>query len=166
MRAITANEWIEFEIPKSPVHNYQYFTTSGNGKMIEIEPDQDLWDLQFTQYGSIIFTDEGEPTPYYVRGVLLNRHIVSAAVDSVSAFGDISFEDIAGYSFSRQQDFIGYEWKSVEVDVNSNTAVYTVVPGITYIILDTDGFFYKFRFVSYYNDLGEKGFPVIEHLRL
>ena len=166
MRGITANEWTEFEIPKSSYHNYKYFTTSSNGKMVEIEPDQDLWDLQFTQYGSIIFTDEGEPTPYYVRGVLLNRHIVSVAVDSVTAFAHISFEDIAGYSFSRQQDIIGYEWKSVEVDVNSNTAVYTVRPGIIYIILDTEGFFYKFRFVSYYNDLGEKGFPIVEHLRL
>jgi hypothetical protein len=166
MRAVTANEWMEFEIPKSSIHNYQYFTTTAQGKMVEIEPDQDLWDLQFTQYGSIIFTDEGDPTPYYVRGVLLNRHIVSAAVDSVTPFANISFEDIAGYNFSRQQDFIGYEWKAVEVDVNSNTAVYTVRPGITYIILDTEGFFYKFRFISYYNDLGEKGFPIVEHLRL
>lgn len=166
MRAINAEEWQDFEMPKSPFYNYQHFTTSGGGKQLQIEPDQDLWDLQFTQYGSIIYTDEGVPTPYYVRGVLLNRHRVSAAIDTVNAFADISFEDVRGYTFSRQQDFIGYKWKDVEVDVNSNTAVYTVIPGITYIILDTEGFFYKFRFVSYYNDQGEKGFPVIEHLRL
>ena len=166
IKTITADEWNEFEIPKSTSLNYRYFTTSDNGKMVEIEPDQSLWDLQFTQYGSILYTDEGVPTPYYVRGVLLNRHIVSAAVDSISAFADISFEDISGYTFSKQQDFIGYEWKSVEVDENSNTAVYTVRPDINYIIMDTEGFFYKFRFISFYNDLGEKGFPVIEHLRL
>ena len=166
MRAIRGGEWQPFEVPKSPSHNYRYFTTSGGGMLVDIEPDHDLWDLQFTQYGSIIYTNEGEPYPYYVRGVLLNRYMVSAAVDSVKAFADITFEDVSGYSFSKQQDFIGYEWKDVEVDVNSNTAVYTVIPGITYIIMDTEGFFYKFRFISYYNDLGEKGFPVIEHLRL
>ena len=166
MRPFTGSEWQDMEIPKSAFHNYRYFTTSGGGKLVEIEPDQELWDLQFTQYGSIIFTNDGVPTPYYVRGVLLNRHKVSAAVDTVNAFADITFEDISGYTFSRQQDFIGYEWKDVEVDVNSNTAVYTVIPGVTYIIMDTEGFFYKFRFVSYYNDLGEKGFPIIEHLRL
>lgn len=166
MRTITGEEWQTFDIPKSPFHNYQYFTTSEGGKLVDIEPDQDLWDLQFTQYGSIIYTNDGVPTPYYVRGVLLNRYIVSAAIDSVNAFADITFEDISGYTFSRQQDFIGYEWKDVEVDINSSTAVYTVIPGITYIIMDTEGFFYKFRFISYYNDLGEKGFPVIEHLRL
>lgn len=166
IRAITGNEWQDYEMPKSSDHNYQYLTTSGGISQVQIEPGQDLWDLQFTQYGSIIYTDDGVPTPYYVRGVLLNRKIVSAAVDTVAAFENITFEDISGYSFSKQQDFIGYEWKDVEVDVNSNTAVYTVIPGITYIIMDTEGFFYKFRFVSYYNDLGEKGFPVIEHLRL
>ncbi len=166
IRSITGEVWQDLEIPKSTFNNYQYFTTSGGGALVEIEPDQNLWDLQFTQYGSIIFTDEGIPTPYYVRGVLLNRYVVSAAIDTVSAFADITFEDVSGYTFSRQQDFIGYEWKDVEVDVNSNTAVYTVIPGVTYIIMDTEGFFYKFRFISYYNDLGEKGFPVIEHLRL
>jgi hypothetical protein len=50
--------------------------------------------------------------------------------------------------------------------MNSNTAVYTIRPGITYIIQDTEEIFYKMRFISYYNDLGEKGFPVIEHARL
>jgi hypothetical protein len=166
IRDIGGSAWQDFEIPKSDFLNYMHFTTNGGGQLVEIEPDQDLWDLQFTQYGSIIYTDDGVPTPYYVRGVLLNRYMVSAAIDTVTAFADITFEHLSGYTFSRQQDFIGYEWKDVEVDVNSNTAVYTVIPGITYIIMDTEGFFYKFRFVSYYNDLGDKGFPVFEHLRL
>jgi len=166
IRAIADTAWQAFDIPKSPSQNYQYFTTSGGGKTVQIEPDRDLWDLQFSQYGTIIYTDDGVPTPYYVRGVLLNRHIVSAAVDTINAFANIAFEDVAGYTFSRQQDFIGHEWKDVEVDINSGTAVYTVVPGITYIIMDTEGFFYKFRFVSYSNGPSGKGFPVIEHLRL
>jgi hypothetical protein len=159
-------EWKEFEVPKTPDYNYQYFTPDGGGQLVQIEPLKDLWDLEFTQYGSIIYTNEGEPYPYYVRGVLLNRYVVSATLDTLKAFADITFEDVGGYAFSRRQDFIGYEWKDVEVDVNSNTAVYTVVPGITYIIRDTEGFYHKLRFISYYNDLGEKGFPLIEHLRL
>jgi len=166
MRAVTGVDWQDFEISKSQFHNYQHFTTSGGGQQVQIEPDRDLWDLQFTQYGTIIFTNEGVPTPYYVRGVLMNRHMVSAAVDSLKAFVDITFEDVAGYRFSRQQDFIGYEWKDVEVDINSGTAVYTVIPGITFIIMDTEGFFYKLRFVSYSNGPSERGFPVFEHLRL
>ena len=73
-------------------------------------------------------------------------------------------EDAA--SFSRRGDFIGHEWKDVEVDVNSNTAVYVVNSDKIYIVKDTEGFYYKLRFISYYNELGEKGFPVFEHKRL
>jgi hypothetical protein len=161
-----SGEWEEYEILKSEIYNYIYFNTDDRKIVPGIEPEINNWDLLFTQYGDIIYTDDGIPTPYYVRGVLLNRYAVTVAIDSVSAFHDINFENIASYQFSQRQDIIGYEWKDVEVDVNSNTAVYTIRPGIIYIIRDTEGFFYKMRFISYYNDFGEKGFPVIEHARL
>ncbi|MFC2116487.1 HmuY family protein [Bacteroidota bacterium] len=158
--------WTDYTIPKDPFYNYQYFTTSDGGKVLQIEPQRDLWDLRFTQYGSILYTDDGIPTPYYVRGVLLNRNGVTAAIDSVNSFADITFENLPEYSFSLIEDVIGYEWKDVEIDMNTNTAVYTVNPDITYIIWDTEGFYFKLRFISYYNDQGEKGFPVFEHVRL
>jgi len=87
-------------------------------------------------------------------------------LDSINSFESITFNHLPEYSFSRRRDFIGYDWKDVEVDENSNTAVYTVNSDKIYIIRDTEGFYYKFRFISYYNDLGEKGFPVFEHKRL
>jgi hypothetical protein len=158
--------WTEYEVPKESAYNYQYMSAGGSGEVLTLEPDRNMWDLHFTQYGSIIYTNDGIPTPYYVRGVLLNRNGVAAALDSVVSFADITYEDIATYSFSTREDLIGYEWKSVEVDVNSNTAVYTVNTDFTYIIRDTEGFYHKLRFVLYYNDLGEKGYPVIEHTRL
>jgi len=160
------SEWTEYSIPRDPDLEYQYFTPNEGGKVIRVEPDNDLWDLEFTQYGSILYTDDGVPTPYYVRGVLLNGNGVASALDSLRSFSEISFENLPDYSFSLRNDFIGYEWKDVEVDMNSNTAVYTVKSEYTYIIRDTEGFFYKLRFISFYNDLGEKGFPVIEYLRL
>jgi hypothetical protein len=161
-----SGEWKEYEILKDEIYNYIYFNASEKRTLPELEPDKNNWDLLFTQYGSIIFTDDGIPTPYYVRGVLLNRYALTVAVDSLKAFQDINFEDVANYSFSAVQDIIGYEWKDVEVDQISNTAVYIVRPGITYIIRDTEGVFYKMRFISYYNNSGEKGFPVIEHSSL
>jgi len=161
-----SGEWGDYEILKDDMYNYIYFSASQREIKHEIEPVKNNWDLLFTQYGSIIYTDEGEPTPYYVRGVLLNRNLVTVAIDSVKAFQDISSEDLTSYSYSRRQDIIGYVWKDVEVDVNSNTAIYTVRPGITYVIMDSEGVFFKMRFISYYNDSGEKGFPVIEHARL
>ncbi len=158
--------WNEYEVPKDPSFNYRYLSAGGGGELLHTEPGRDLWDLQFTQYATILYTEEGIPTPYYVRGVLLNRNGVAAALDTVNSFPDITFGDISGYTFSTRQDVIGYDWKSVEVDVNSNTAVYTVNADYTYIIRDTEGFYHKLRFIRFYNDLGVKGYPVIEHSRL
>ncbi|HEC44193.1 MAG TPA: hypothetical protein ENI20_15330 [Bacteroides sp.] len=166
MKDWPSGEWKEYEILKSEIYNYIYFNAANRETVTGIEPEMNSWDLLFTQYGDILYTDDGIPTPYYVRGVLLNSYAVTVAVDSVSVFQNISFEDLVSYRFSTIQDIIGYDWKDVEVDQTSNTAVYTIRPGITYIIRDTEDFFYKMRFISYYNDLGEKGYPVIEHSRL
>ena len=161
-----AGSWKEYEVPKDPGFNYQYFQKAEEGILLQIEPDRDLWDLMFTQYGTILYTDDGIPTPYYVRGVLINPNRVEVSLDSVNSFEAITFDNLPECSFSKTGDFIGYDWKDVEVDVNSNTSVYMVNSDRIYIIRDTEGFYYKLRFISYYNELGEKGFPVFEHKRL
>jgi hypothetical protein len=161
-----SGEWKDREVLKSGLYNYLYYNAAEDQFVPDIEPEKNSWDLLFTQYGSILFTDDGIPTPYYVRGVLLNRQRITVAIDSVTPFQEIEFERVEGYEYSRVQDVIGYEWKDVEVDENSNTAVYTVRPDITYIIRDTEEIYHKMRFISFYNDLGEKGFPVIEHAKL
>ena len=97
---------------------------------------------------------------------MLNRYGVIAALDTINTFADITIENLPEYSFSQREDIIGYEWKSVAVDENSGTAVYTVNSNFIYIIRDNEEFYYKLRFISFYNDMGEKGFPVIEHVRL
>ena len=157
---------VSVSVVKDSAYNFVYYQFSDSARQVMHEPPKDQWDLLFSQYGSILYTNEGVPTPYFVRGVLLNPNGVSAAIDTARDFSDITFDSLPNYSFSTDQDAIGYEWKDVEVDAGSNTAVYTVKSGNNYLIRDTNGFYYKLRFVSFYNELGEKGFPVFEFLRL
>jgi len=156
----------EVTVLKDPQYNFKYYELSDGGMEVTHEPPKEQWDLHFTQYGSIIYTDDGIPTPYFVRGVLLNQYEVVAALDSLNEFTGIIYDSISAYSFSKRQDLIGYEWKDVTVDESSNTAVYQVKTENNYIIRDTEGFYYKLRFVSFYNDLGEKGYPVFEFAKL
>jgi len=37
---------------------------------------------------------------------------------------------------------------------------------MNYVIRDRDGFFYKLRFIDFSNDMGEKGYPKFEFVRL
>ena len=57
---------------------------------------------------------------------------------------------------------IGYDWKYYNLDA----ALYTIEPGLAYVIRDRDGFYYKLRFIDFYSEAGEKGYPKFEYVRL
>ncbi len=135
-------------------------------KIMNLEPAKDEWDILFTQYSTILYTDEGVPTPYFVRGVLQNPYNIESALDTIVDFNGINYSYALMSIFSTKQDAIGHDWKDVNVDEGSNTAEYKVRPAYTYIIKDTHNDLYKFRFKSYFNTFGVKGFPSFEFSKL
>ena len=130
--------------------------------MVDIAPLPDQWSLLFSRYTTMLVTDEGEDYPYLVVGVLLNPNGVAAARDTIHNFLEMDRDDIINLEYASQADVIGYDWKYYDFDAG----VYTIVPDMNYVIRDRDGFFYKFRFVDFYNDEGVKGYPSFEFVRL
>ena len=59
-------------------------------------------------------------------------------------------------------DAIGYDWKFY----NFTSGVYTIRPNLNYIVHGVSGFYFKLRFVGFYNKDGLKGYPVIEYQKL
>jgi hypothetical protein len=130
--------------------------------IVDIEPDRESWTMKVSRYTTMLQTNIGEDYPYIVFGVLLNPYKVVATLDTVHNFSDIVLSDTADITFSQNLDAIGYEWKYYNFD----DGVYTVVPEFSYIIRDRDGYYYKLRFVDFYNDTGDKGHPEFEFLAL
>ncbi len=129
------------------------------------EPQSAEWDLLFSQYTTLLYTDAGDPYPYLVTGVLLNRAFVEVAVDSITPFDNIDFEKAQALNFTNRADRIGYDWKKYDFDAGT----YTVNPDLIYIIRDTKGYLYKLRFIGFYKYLNnrlEKGFPSFEYQKL
>jgi hypothetical protein len=149
-------------VSSDPSTTYAWYSFSGGGATVVAEPPAAGFDLLFTQYTTLLFTDLGEAYPYLVTGVLLNRSGVEAAIDTVHEFADITLETAQSLSFSSALDRIGYEWKYYDFE----SGAYTVRTGISYCIRDTSGFLYKLRFIGFYNSMGDKGYPVIEYQRL
>ncbi len=147
-------------IPRDPDMDQVYFSFDSGLK--EIAPLPDLWSLLFSKYTTMLQTDEGEDYPYLVTGVLLNPNTVLAVRDTIHDFMNITRENIIGLGFTEQSDVIGYDWKYYNFDAG----VYTIVSDMNYVIRDRDGFFYKLRFIDFNNDMGEKGYPTIEFVRL
>lgn len=150
------------EVTKEPEVNYLYYSFQDGGTIRHFQPPADQWDLLFTQYTTLLFTDLGEPYPYLVTGVLINSTGVSIAKDTLHDFASISYDMAQQMDYSAGLDAIGYDWKYYNFDAGS----YTVTSGINYIVFNHTGFYYKLRFVGFYNDVGQKGYPSIEYQKL
>tara|TARA_B100001287_G_scaffold256222_1_gene240931 strand:- start:2376 stop:3323 length:948 start_codon:yes stop_codon:yes gene_type:complete len=135
------------------------YTYSFDDGVVSIFPEDMSWDLLFTQY-THIFNDG---TTYLLTGVLTNYlNNVTVSIDTINEFNLINFSDIDNYNFSSNQDFIGYGWKNY----NHSSGVFTIIENINYIIKDVNGFYFKMRFIDYYNESGEKGYPKFEIQKL
>ena len=147
-------------IPKDTLVNFVCFSFEKG--IVDIEPNKNSWDLQFGKYSTLLFTDVGDPYPYVVTGVLLNPFKTLAGRDSIHQFEELSFEIAEAQHLVKQKDIIGYEWKDYDFD----NEIYQVDPSKIYILKNRVGFYYKLRFIDFYNSTGEKGYPTFEFLRL
>jgi hypothetical protein len=153
-----------FSIKKHSDVNHELFSISSPTTIIN-EPANNSWDLLFSQYTTLLFTDVGDPYPYLVTGVLLNPKFTYVALDSITPFQDINFEMAQSMDFTKQADKIGYDWKKYDFDAGT----YSVNSDLSYIIRDNKGFLYKLRFIGFYKFLNnrlQKGYPSFEYQKL
>lgn len=154
-------------ISKNSEHNYILFSFDDNGKVVNQEPEKPEWDVLFTRYRAIITTvppGYPSPMPYPVEGVLLNPANTSAVRDSVKAYSEIDIDYVKTLKFETNRDVIGYTWKSI--NFTNPLADYTVKSYYSYILKDSRGVYWKFRFLDFYNAQGERGYPKFEYQRL
>jgi hypothetical protein len=147
-------------ISRDPSQDKIYFSFESG--IVDIAPLPEAWTLLFSKYTTMLVTNEGDNYPYLVMGVLLNSNGVTASLDTIHDFMDMELADTIDLEFSSRADVIGYDWKYYNFDAG----LYTIEPGMAYVIRDRDGFYYKLRFIDFYNDTGEKGSPKFEYIRL
>lgn len=153
-------------VEKDDLHLFKQYSFIGDTAE-QFEPIATNWDLLFTQYTSLLYTTEGEAYPYLVTGVLSQYDNLSVALDTNLVFNDITIADTVTLEFSKNFDKIGYNWKELIGDINTGDIRYEVRTNYNYIIKDSKSYFYKLRFVNFYDPVtGEKGFPTFEYQRL
>jgi hypothetical protein len=153
-----------YELFKDENYDFLRFSFHDGGK-ITPQPERYNWDFMLGQYATIIFTNDGIPTEYTVRGALINSTGVEVAIDSTMYFRDIVLEDVQDMEFTDRIDIIGHEWKAyIEPD-------YVIDTLYNYIIRDADGLSYKLKFTGYYSSAisevpPQKGYPTFEYKEL
>ena len=145
-------------LQKNDAYNFLFVNWSNGLSTVVVEPPKSEWDLVFTQYVHIFY--EPEFTPYLVTGCLTNSHETKAIEVVDKAFEEINLGYAESQFFTNDRDVLGYDWKLFD---GSN---YTINPDKIFIIKDEEGFYYKLRFIDFYNESGEKGNPTFEFLRL
>ena len=155
---LNGSEERNIEIEKNSQYNLVHYSIAKN-EQVTVEPLKSEWDLFFGQYMTILF-DGTAPMDYSVNGVLINAaNGVKVAVEKEKSLDEIKVSDLNSYTYYDFQDVIGHTWK--KVGGITGPVVYSVVPWV-YIIKDTSGDYYKLRFTSFNDELGEKGSPAFE----
>lgn len=163
---LTDTLYTSIEVRKSDSTRFTAVLFDGEGSVLTAEPPSANWDLLFTQYTTLLFTDIGEAYPYLVTGVLINQQRIEVSIDTVTSFDAIDLTFAASATYNGNLDAIGYDWKKVQGDVTSGNVTYIVRTNVTYLIRESSGYFYKLRFTGFYSDSGEKGYPRFEFQRL
>ena len=147
-------------IEKDTTINYVCF--SFDTGIADIEPPKTEWTLLFSLYQTLYQDLFGNYQPYLVKGALLNPHNVTANMDTLLNFSDITITDIENFEFKTELDIIGHDWKYF----NFEEGYYSVLSEQNYLIQNNDGYYYRLHFIDYYNETNEKGYPTFEFARL
>jgi len=157
---------VEASVIKNPIYTYIQYSVDSEA-IEQTEPETNSWDLLFTQYTTMLTTSEGELYPYLLTGALQNQSITRVALDTTMQFDNIVLADTISFNFSKALDKIGYNWKELIGDVNTGNVYYEIRIDYNYIIFDGNSYYYKLRFINFYDPLtGEKGYPTFEFQRL
>lgn len=146
-------------VNKNPNVSFVYLHFN-NGPVELFEPPKEEWDFMFTRY-RFIYYDMEPIVPYEVNGVILNPNQVTVAETRVN-WDSVTFEMTNDLNYTSKRDFIGFDWKFYDF---SKEAYITDVNRIL-IIKSHTGKVFKLRFIDFYDDLGVKGAPTFEFLRL
>lgn len=145
------------EIQRDTNYNWIFYSMKTH-QTTKVEPPKRTWDLAFTQYVHQFYAPYQS---YLVAGALLNKHNTWATVDSTSYdFYTINREMAANMNFTNQPDVIGYNWKIF------SGGVFKIHPDLKYVIKTQAGYYYKLRFIGFYDNRGVKGTPKFEFRRL
>ncbi len=130
------------------------------GQLEKYEPAKEEWDFMFVRY-RYVYYDMEPIVPYEVNGVILNPYRTSVA-DTRMAFDSVTRGVADTMTFSSRRDYIGFDWKYYSFDKEA----YITDTKRVFVIRSHSGYYYKLRFIDFYDAQGVKGAPTFEFKRL
>lgn len=161
----------DFTIPKDPNYSLIYFSFDNNGQLVPVAPPKSQWDVVFTRFTHTYYDQPlYSPFRYYlVSGALLNKWngSLNTILKKDSTENYIPFEELKStiaqnYVLSQDAAKIGFDWKYYDF----NTSLYLIRPDQYYLLKDQEGYYFKIKFIDYYDSQGNKGVAKFQFQRL
>lgn len=151
----------EITIPKNPTYNFSFYSIQ-NEEVVEVEPPQNNWDLNFTVNIEI----EELPGTNFNTAYGYSDYVTTNTLGNVKAY-QVSTEDYSYDEFTKSnvsenelvldQRIIGSSWRNtVPPDRGVSGSVF-------YVIQDTEGHLYKLKFTAFENENGVRGYPKFKY---
>ena len=123
-------------IPKSTNSHFTYFTFEEGGKVVQVEPPLNSWDLLFTPFIDSInhfkYIFKMDDVNAVYDGVLFNLNSRMMSEDKERSFEEINFRFLETYQFTSKENYIGKRFWFWD-EIYNTQAVY---PYPTYILKD------------------------------
>lgn len=148
----------EVTISKNSLFNHVYFNL-GNGEVVQIQPQKDSWDMNFTTFTNEVFQGEVSAGAYFYSDFIVINTLAGVAAYKVEG-GQDTFDaftalDVVPSEFSNDQRAIGAEWRNV-------TPV-QLYDDVFFVLKDSEGNLFKIKFISMLNTEGHRGFPLFQY---
>lgn len=159
----------EVLISKNSAYNFTFFSLIDK-KTVNVEPQKNQWDLNFTTFTNVI--PGATPTPYYYPDFVLNNLKGGARAYQVLVSESITYDNFAlanveTAKFTADQRNIGSNWRSTSVPgANGPVSQFVLKTDRFFVIQDPAGNVYKLKFTGGANEAGERGFPKFQYALL
>ena len=160
----------EFIITKDSEYNHKFFSLL-TGNLADVQPKKKNWDLCFTVFTNLTLNPANNQWTSYIypdfvahntRGNVGVYEVVTAAGQGETTYNNFKSESIDQSKFVfNDQRTIGSNWRTT---TGANGA--EVYSNKFYVVKNSDGFYFKLRFLRMKNEQGFRGHPQFEYKAL
>ena len=157
----------EVLVSKDTEYNYRYFSFA-TGTYADVEPKKKNWDICFTVFTNLInLPGKNTQTSYIFPDVVLNNILGNCAAYEVatpegrgeSAYNSFKLADVEAAKFvTNDRRAIGSNWRTT---TGPNGA--EVFGNKFYILKNSDGYYFKLRFLRMKDEQNFRGHPQFEY---
>lgn len=163
---LNATTFEEVSIAKNSAYNFTFFSFTSNST-VNVEPEKDKWDINFTTFTNVV--NFGELVPYFYPDFVVNNSRGGALVYSVStddsSYENFSLSNVDNSKFENDQRGIGSSWRGTSTMGPGGFPVsqFVLIDTIFYVLKDPAGNLYKIRMTGGALENQERGHPTFQY---